>query len=61
MHTLADIATRFGLELRGDATVTIIGVNTLADAKSDQISFLANPIYRAQLATTRAWRGIGQP
>lgn len=54
MHTLADIATRFGLELRGDATVTIIGVNTLADAKSDQISFLANTIYRAQLATTRA-------
>ncbi|MBL0029502.1 MAG: UDP-3-O-(3-hydroxymyristoyl)glucosamine N-acyltransferase [Rhodanobacteraceae bacterium] len=54
MYALADIANRFGLELRGDATAGIVGVNTLAEAGPDQIGFLANPAYRAQLATTRA-------
>jgi len=56
MTTLAlgDIATRFGLELRGDPATPIDGVGTLADAKPGQLGFLANPRYRAQLASTHA-------
>jgi UDP-3-O-[3-hydroxymyristoyl] glucosamine N-acyltransferase len=54
MHTLAEIALRFSLELRGDGARVVNGVGTLAEAGPDQIGFLANPAYRAQLATTRA-------
>jgi len=53
-HTLGEIATRFGLELRGDAATKITGVATLADAGPGQLGFLANPRYRTQLAATRA-------
>jgi UDP-3-O-[3-hydroxymyristoyl] glucosamine N-acyltransferase len=53
-HTLGDIAARFDLELRGDAAMPIHGVATLADAGAGQLGFLANPRYRAQLATTGA-------
>jgi len=54
MLALGDIATRFGLELRGDPATPIDGVGTLADAKPGQLGFLANPRYRAQLASTHA-------
>jgi UDP-3-O-[3-hydroxymyristoyl] glucosamine N-acyltransferase len=56
MTTLAlgDIAARFGLELRGDPATVIRGVGTLADAQAGQLGFLANPRYRAQLASTQA-------
>jgi UDP-3-O-[3-hydroxymyristoyl] glucosamine N-acyltransferase len=53
-HTLGEIAARFGLELRGDAATEIRGVATLADAGPGQLGFLANPRYKAQLASTRA-------
>ena len=53
-YALGDIAARFGVELRGDAKTPIRGVGTLAGAGVDQLSFLANPRYRAQLATTHA-------
>ncbi|HZP67777.1 MAG TPA: UDP-3-O-(3-hydroxymyristoyl)glucosamine N-acyltransferase [Rudaea sp.] len=53
-HTLAALAERFGLELKGDGARTIEGVGTLAAATPAELSFLANPHYRAQLATTRA-------
>ncbi|MEO5626593.1 MAG: UDP-3-O-(3-hydroxymyristoyl)glucosamine N-acyltransferase [Dokdonella sp.] len=52
--TLADIAARFALPLRGDAALKIHGVATLANAGPGQIGFLANPRYRSQLADTRA-------
>ncbi len=52
--SLGQIAERFALELRGDAAHVIRGVATLAEAGADQIGFLANPRYRAQLAETRA-------
>jgi UDP-3-O-[3-hydroxymyristoyl] glucosamine N-acyltransferase len=52
--TLGDLATRFGLELRGSADTLICGVGTLESARADQIGFLANPRYRAQLAHTAA-------
>ena len=54
MPTLADIAQRFALELRGDGAVTVTGVATLADAGPGQVAFLANPSYRNQLADTAA-------
>lgn len=54
MPALTAIAERFGLELRGDGSPVIRGVGTLSDAGPDQIGFLANPAYRAQLAGTRA-------
>jgi len=49
----SELAQRFGLELRGDDRV-VHGVGTLADASPEQLGFLANPRYRAQLAETAA-------
>ena len=53
-YTLAELAKRFALELRGDGAVSIPDVATLAAAQSTQIGFLANPRYRGELATTQA-------
>ena len=53
-YTLSDLSARFGLELRGDPEQRIDGVGTLAEADGSQLSFLANPAYRKQLAATRA-------
>ncbi len=53
-YALADIASRFNLELRGDPHIRIRGVATLANAGPEQIGFLANPRYRSHLADTRA-------
>lgn len=52
--TLADIAARLGAELRGDAAYRITGLQTLSGAGPEQISFLSNPHYRAELPNTRA-------
>jgi UDP-3-O-[3-hydroxymyristoyl] glucosamine N-acyltransferase len=53
-HTAASLASRFGLQLRGDGNVRVAGVATLAAAGPRQLAFLANPRYRVQLADTRA-------
>jgi len=53
-HSLAALAERFGLELRGDGGQRIAGIGTLGAAGPEQLSFLANPQYRAQLADSRA-------
>lgn len=53
-YTLAELAERFSLQLRGDGTRCIDGVATLASATAGKLGFLANPRYRAQLATTQA-------
>ena len=53
-YRAADLASRFGLELAGDADVVVRGVATLANAAPDTLAFLANPKYRSQLAETRA-------
>jgi UDP-3-O-[3-hydroxymyristoyl] glucosamine N-acyltransferase len=53
-HSLASLAARFGLELRGDGARLIHGVGTLGDAGPQQLAFLANPKYAAQLALTHA-------
>lgn len=57
---LSRIAEILGLTLRG-RDVEITGVNTLTDASSTEVSFLANPKYANQLATTRAAAIIVDP
>ena len=52
--TLGELASRFGLELRGPGDTVINGVATLANAKMGQLGFLANPRYTAQLSATKA-------
>lgn len=54
MFRLDELVERLGGELVGDATVTVSRVDTLERAGADAISFLANPKYAGQLATTRA-------
>jgi len=53
-HTAQDLADRFGLQVHGDPSTVIHGVATLAHAGPGQLTFLANPRYRAQLAESRA-------
>lgn len=50
---LSEIAALLGLTLQGE-DLEIRGVNTLETAGPDEVSFLANPKYAPQLATTRA-------
>lgn len=52
--TSGELADRFGLELRGDASLDIEGVATLARAEPGQLAFLANTRYRGQLGDSRA-------
>jgi UDP-3-O-[3-hydroxymyristoyl] glucosamine N-acyltransferase len=54
MHSVASLAERFGLQVRGDSGRVILGVATLARAGDGQLAFLANPRYRAQLADCTA-------
>jgi UDP-3-O-[3-hydroxymyristoyl] glucosamine N-acyltransferase len=51
---IRDIVELVGGRYTGPADRFISGVNTLADAGDDQLSFLSNPRYASQLATTRA-------
>ncbi|QDW65756.1 UDP-3-O-(3-hydroxymyristoyl)glucosamine N-acyltransferase [Luteimonas granuli] len=53
-HTAAALAERFGLALRGDGATAIDSVATLSGAGARQLSFLANPRYRGQLAGSAA-------
>jgi len=51
---LREIAGQLGGELLGDGERRIARIATLEGATPDAIAFLANPRYRAQLATTQA-------
>ncbi|AXQ28982.1 UDP-3-O-(3-hydroxymyristoyl)glucosamine N-acyltransferase [Solimonas sp. K1W22B-7] len=53
-HSLADLAARFGLELKGEGATAIQGVCALNPGKPGCIGFLSNPKYREQLAGTQA-------
>ncbi|WOS42213.1 UDP-3-O-(3-hydroxymyristoyl)glucosamine N-acyltransferase [Xanthomonas rydalmerensis] len=53
-YTADEIAERFGLQVHGDGSVAVHAVATLAQAGPGQLSFLANPRYRAQLADSTA-------
>jgi UDP-3-O-[3-hydroxymyristoyl] glucosamine N-acyltransferase len=52
--TLAQICSRLGGRVVGDAGTLIRQVGTLERAGADEISFLANPRYKARLEQTRA-------
>lgn len=59
--SLNEIVARLGGEVAGDGTLTVSGITTLDAAGPGQLSFLANPKYRAKLATTRATAVIVAP
>ena len=52
--SLGGIAARFGCELVGDPDAEVSCVSTLENARPGAMTFLANPIYRPQLAQTTA-------
>jgi UDP-3-O-[3-hydroxymyristoyl] glucosamine N-acyltransferase len=52
--TLGELAVRFGCELRGEPDTKVTQVGTLTNAEPGAVTFLANPLYRGQLAGTRA-------
>ena len=51
---LEELASLLGAELSGDPEARIHGVNGLSEAGPGELSFYANPRYRAQLQSTRA-------
>lgn len=51
--TLAEIADFLGETWQGE-NITITGLNTLEEAQHSELSFLANPKYIKQIATTKA-------
>jgi UDP-3-O-[3-hydroxymyristoyl] glucosamine N-acyltransferase len=51
---LADVVTALGGELSGDPQLVIDRIGTLESATTSTLSFLSQPKYQAQLATTRA-------
>ncbi len=53
-RTLAELAQLCGAVVDGDPALTVEGPAALADAGPREISFLANPRYVPQLATTKA-------
>ena len=60
-HTLGELAERFGLESRGDASTRLEGVCNLAPGKPRCLSFLSSAKYRSALATTAAAAVIVSP
>lgn len=52
--SLGELAVRFGCELRGDPELQVDSVATLGNARQGALAFLANPLYREQLAGTQA-------
>jgi len=59
--TLGELASRLQVELRGDSAIRIDSMATLGSARQGQLSFLANPLYRGQLAATAASAVIVHP
>lgn len=53
-YTLGELAKQVSGEVKGDASCVIESVGTLHHADTTQISFLTNPSYRKQLATSQA-------
>jgi UDP-3-O-[3-hydroxymyristoyl] glucosamine N-acyltransferase len=59
--TLAELALMIGGEVSGDASVVIDGVAGIREARSGQLTFLANPKYERFLETTRASAVVVSP
>lgn len=60
-YRIGKLAEDFGLELRGDPDIEISGIGTLAGAGKHDLSFLANPRYSNQLASSGAAAVIVPP
>lgn len=58
---LDEIVAHCGGQLRGNGATVVTGLATLEAATPQQLSFLANPKYRSQLAKTRAAAVIVAP
>lgn len=52
--TLAELAQKLDATVRGNPAHSVSGLNTLRSAGPDQLTFLANPLYAAELRQTRA-------
>ena len=52
--SLGELAARLGCTLHGPADIAVARVATLSNAAPDALTFLANPAYAKQLASTRA-------
>jgi UDP-3-O-[3-hydroxymyristoyl] glucosamine N-acyltransferase len=52
--TVAELAERLGGEVEGDASVSLEGIRTLADAGPEHLSFLRGSRHARQLESTRA-------
>ncbi len=61
MYSLGELAETLGVHLDGDPEVRVTGLSTLALAGPQQLSFLANSKYLAQLEQTRAAAVILRP
>jgi UDP-3-O-[3-hydroxymyristoyl] glucosamine N-acyltransferase len=59
--SLGELAVRFGLQLRGEPSLSIRRVATLAHADAGTLSFFANSRYRRQLEVTRATAVVVAP
>ncbi|HVM98373.1 MAG TPA: LpxD N-terminal domain-containing protein, partial [Candidatus Acidoferrales bacterium] len=55
---LSDIAKHLDCELRGDGNVDIRGLAPIDSAEPSDLTFVANPRYRAHLRTTKAAAAI---
>lgn len=59
--TLSALANALGVEWRGDGDLALSRLAPLGSAETGALSFLANPLYRQQLATTAASAVIIHP
>lgn len=59
--TLQQLADSLGVTVKGDASLVVERLSTLGGASPGSLSFLANPLYRSQLATTAATAVIVSP
>lgn len=59
-YTLSELAERFGLEVIGEAATAIDGLCELLPGVPGKLGYLANPQYRAALATTQAAVVVGK-
>jgi UDP-3-O-[3-hydroxymyristoyl] glucosamine N-acyltransferase len=53
-YTVGELAAAVGGEVAGDGAAVIRGVNGIKEAGPDEVTFVANPKYRAALKETRA-------
>lgn len=58
---VAELAALLSVELRGSGDGQITGASTLEKATGSELSFLANPAYKPQLASTQAGAVILSP